>query len=464
MASMSLPAQFRLKMEEKGATPAAIESFLRAYGLLTEQADFMIPESEIQPARDILNLEEVVEGVSADSAELLSQTVVIKLNGGLGTGMGLQEAKSLLDVKEGHNFLDLIVKQNRYLKENGVGEVKFLLMNSFSTSEGTLSYLRKYEEYADPSEVQMLQNFSPKVLQENLEPATWEKNPELEWCPPGHGDIYTALYGSGWLETLLSQGIKYAFISNSDNLGASLDTALLSYFIKEQFPFLMEVTRRTPADSKGGHLCASKDGQLLLREVAQCPETDLEDFQNVEKHQFFNTNNLWLRLDVLKEVMEEQGGVMPLPIITNRKTVDPRDGDSPAVFQLETAMGAAISCFSGAAAICVPRTRFAPVKTTADLLSLRSDVYQIQDDGLVSLLSERNGKPPLVKLSKNYKFVDAMEELGLPSLRETISLQVEGPVKFQEGVILKGEVSFINEGTEILIVESGVYENTTITA
>ena len=167
------------------------------------------------------------------------------------------------------------------------------------------------------------------------------------------------------LDRLLKEGYLYLFVSNSDNLGATMDPALLNWFAGSDMPFLMEVTTRTSADRKGGHLAKRKsDGQLLLRESAQCPEEDMDVFQDINRHRYFNTNNLWLRLDDLAEGLRRNGGLLPLPVITNQKTVDPRDKKSPAVYQLETAMGAAIGCFSGAGAVVVPRTRFAPVKTT----------------------------------------------------------------------------------------------------
>ncbi len=455
---------FRKKLEEAGANEAAISCFLRGFELLEKGTDFSLPESGIDPAADIPMMDDVLVGDTALHAKYIGESVVIKLNGGLGTGMGLKTAKSLLEVKKEQTFLDLMAQQISHLRKSTGQQVKFLLMNSFSTSEATNAYLQKYPAYADSKEVEMMQNFSPKVLRDSLEPASWPANDQLEWCPPGHGDIYTALYGSGWLDTLLDQGIKYAFISNSDNLGAFLNPALLAYFAESKLPFLMEVTRRTAADSKGGHLAVRKsDGQLLLREVAQCQDADLDEFQNISKHQFFNTNNLWLRLDVLKEVMEEEGGYLPLPVITNKKTIDPRDSESPAVYQLEIAMGAAIECFKGAGAVCVPRRRFTPVKKTSDLMSLRSDAYEIHASGRVMLIPERNNIPPNVKLSNNFKFVDQLEELGIPSLKDAKSLTVEGNIRFERGVVIKGDVTILNSANQVLVVPARVYENETVT-
>jgi UDP-N-acetylglucosamine pyrophosphorylase len=259
--------------------------------------------------------------------------------------------------------------------------------------------------------------------------------------------------------------VKYAFVSNSDNLGAVLDPGLLRYFSQSGAPFLMEVTRRTESDRKGGHLAVRKaDGQLLLREVAQCPERDLAEFQNIEKHRYFNTNSLWLRLDVLKERLEAEGGSLPLPMIRNRKTVDPRDKNSPAVYQLEIAMGAAIESFPGAAAIEVTRARFTPVKTTADLVALRSDAYELSPDGCVRLVAARHGTPPVVELGEEYKLVDALEELGEPSLVDCERLTVTGRARFHRGAAIIGTVHVNNQSTTPLEVPAGTYRNTRVEA
>merc|ERR550537_370040 len=197
-----------------------------------------------------------------------------------------------------------------------------------------------------------------------------------------------------------------------------MDMKLLSYFADSKAPFMMEVAVRTDADKKGGHLAKDQaSGGLLLRESAQCPEEDEKEFQNVGKYKFFNTNNLWVDLVALKATFEKHGGAIPLPVMKNGKTVDPRDKKSTKVVQLETAMGAAISCFEGAIALKIPRSRFAPVKTTNDLLALRSDAYVLTPDSRIELAAARNGVPPNIKLDGMYKFVDGMEKMGpVPSL------------------------------------------------
>ena len=430
------------KMQGVGLSRAAIDAFRHSVGVLTSNQSMMIPETEIEPARDVADWEALVAATPEADAALLAQAVLVKLNGGLGTGMGLQKAKSLLEIKPGVTFLDTIVRQVQSLRERAQYPVNLLLMNSFSTSEDTMAHLARYADFADAAKVEMLQNRVPKLVTDTLEPVEYPANPELEWCPPGHGDIYPALVGSGWLDKLLAAGVKYAFVSNSDNLGAQLDTRFLRWFAESGAPFVMEVTRRTEADKKGGHLATRKaDGQPILREVAQCPDEDVEEFQNIGKHRYFNTNNLWIRLDALKEVLDTNGGVLPLPVICNSKTVDPRDSASQKVYQLETAMGAALQCFPGARAVCVPRSRFFPVKTCSDLLLLRSDAVVIDEAGAMKLAPECNGVAPVVLLDgKLYKLVESLETLGVPSLKNVSKLVVSKAHTFAPGEALSGEV------------------------
>jgi UTP--glucose-1-phosphate uridylyltransferase/phosphoglucomutase len=428
----------------------------------------LLPESEISPVESLPHLDELRGKGGADASALLAQTVVLKLNGGLGTSMGLEKAKSLLTVKDGRTFLDLIAAQVKHQRETFGSKVAFVLMNSFSTSDDTKAYLKAaHADLLAEPHIELLQNKSPKVEASTMLPVSWPAAPALEWCPPGHGDIYAALAGSGMLDALLGAGLKYMFVSNSDNLGATLDLDLLAHFAAEGAPFLMECAQRTAADKKGGHLAkrAGGDGGLLLRESAQCPKADEAAFQDVGRHKFFNTNNLWVNLPALKAKLDAAGGALALPLIKNDKTVDPRDKKSTAVLQLETAMGAAIECFPGAGAVVVPRSRFAPVKTCGDLLLLRSDAYVLTPETTI-VLAPGLKAAPLVKLDDaHYKLVDQLDGLvpAVPSLIGCTSLTVKGPVRFSKpGVVLKGAVTFSAAGPEPADVAPGTYEDTTV--
>ena len=441
-------------------------AFRHQYTALVSGVTGLLPESEIAPVDSLPRLEELRGASGADMKPLLAQTCVLKLNGGLGTSMGLEKAKSLLPVKDGNTFLDLIAAQVKHQRRAFGADVVFVLMNSFSTSADTKAFLAaKHADLLGEPHIELLQNKSPKVDKATLAPASWPAAAALEWCPPGHGDIYAALAG-GMLDALLGAGLKYMFVSNSDNLGATLDLDLLAHFAGAELPFLMECAERTAADKKGGHLAKrASDGSLLLRESAQCPKEDEGAFQDVGRHKFFNTNNLWVNLPALKAKLDAAGGALVLPLIKNDKTVDPRDKKSTPVLQLETAMGAAIECFPGAGAVVVPRARFAPVKTCADLLLLRSDAYVLTPQSTI-VLAPGVPSAPLVKLDDaHYKLVDALDALvpHVPSLKDAKSLTVKGPVKFgAPGVVIKGDVTFVAKGPEPAEVAPGVYENATV--
>jgi UTP--glucose-1-phosphate uridylyltransferase len=284
----------------------------------------------------------------------------------------------------------------------------------------------------------------------------WPADPRLEWAPPGHGDIYAALEASGMLQTLLDAGYTTAFVSNVDNLGAVLDPRTLAWLAGAEVPFLMEVVAGTPADRKGGHIARLPDGRLVLRETAQVPPDDAASFRDFRRWRFYNTNNLWFDLRALRALLEERGGVVDLPLIVNHKTVDPRDGSSPEVLQLETAMGAALSAFPGARVLEVPRTRFAPVKTTDDLLAVRSDAYRLREDAQVELAAPH---PPYVELDpQHFKKIadfDARFPAGAPSLIACERLVVRGDVRFGRDVVARGEIEVRNRGAEQLVVPDG---------
>ena len=431
------------KMRAEGLPEVAVETFARQRARLEAGEQGTLPESEIEPVESLPDAEELPDDPDGARAAL-DRAVVIKLNGGLGTSMGMSRAKSLLEVKDGLTFLDVIARQVLALREEAGARVPLVLMNSFATRDDSLEALGRYPDLEADLPLDFVQGKVPKLREDDLEPVSWPDDPKLEWVPPGHGDLYPSLAGSGMLDAMLERGYEYAFVSNSDNLGATLDQRILAWFARERLPFLMEAADRTESDRKGGHLARRPDGGLVLREIAQTPDGDVDAFQDVSRHRYFNCNTLWVNLPALAKQLENGGGVLELPMIVNRKTVDPKDSSSPAVIQLETAMGAAIALFEGAAAVRVPRSRFVPVKTSADLLSLRSDAYVMNPGPRVELALERRGTPPVIELdSKHYKLVPDLERhfsKGPPSLVECDRLTVEGDVSFGSGVVVRGSV------------------------
>merc|ERR1711988_343269 len=251
-----------------------------------------------------------------------------------------------------------------------------------------------------------------------------------------------AFYNSGVLSDLINQGRKYVFLSNIDNLGATVGLAILKEIIAESSEFIMEVTDKTRADVKGGTLI-NYEGHLRLLEVAQVPKDHLEDFKSVKKFNVFNTNNLWISLQSIKSAVEE-------------RTLDME------VIQLETAVGAAMKCFTKCKGINVPRSRFLPVKKTSDLLLIMSNLYKLNHGSLMMSPERMFLSTPLVKLGDEFKKVgDFLKRFAsIPDILELDHLTVSGNVNFGKGVVLKGTVIIIsNHGEQIDIPDGAVLEN-----
>ena len=283
---------------------------------------------------------------------MLDHLVVIKLNGGLGTSMGCSGPKSIIPVRNDLTFLDLTVQQIEYLNKKYDANVPLVLMNSFNTDEDTMKIIRKYSGF-NVSIKTFNQSRYPRINKESLMPIarSYSTEDDIEaWYPPGHGDFYQAFSNSGLLDEFVAQGKKHCFISNIDNLGATVDLNILNMCLNQNREFVMEVTDKTRADVKGGTLI-QYEGKLRLLEAAQVPKEHTEDFKSVKKFNVFNTNNLWISLPAIQRVVVEN--TLDMEIIVNPKQLN----GGLNVYQLETAVGAAMKCFDNASGINVPRSR-----------------------------------------------------------------------------------------------------------
>ncbi len=431
----------REKMRSAGVDDLAIEVFAHYYAQLAAGETGMIPEASIEP----LEMEALADVAVPDdvAAEAIRTTAIIKLNGGLGTSMGMDRAKSLLCVRNGLSFLDLIARQVLHLRREYDAPLPLMFMNSFRTSTDTMAALARYTDLPVAGlPLQFLQNKEPKLLLDGLTPVSYPPSPELEWCPPGHGDLYTVLHSSGLIDRLVDEGYQRVFVSNADNLGATPDPQVAGWLASTGTPFAIEAVRRTPSDRKGGHFALRRaDGRIVLRESAQTLPEDQEALADLSRHRFCSTNNVWFDLAAMQQVLAERDGIVGLPLIRNVKPVDPAKPSTPKVVQIECAMGAAIEVFAGARTIEVGRDRFVPVKTTNDLLVLRSDVYDLGADYGLDLVTEA---VPFVDLDTSYYALvgdfDRRFGQGAPSLKDATSLRVHGDWTFEPGVRLVGDV------------------------
>ncbi len=447
--------RFAAKMHEHDMSETAISQFKRLYDVWSNEEDSSwIRETDVEPLKGVPSFHDVYETIDHDEAvQAFAKTAFLKLNGGLGTSMGLDCAKSLLPVRRHKakqmRFIDIILGQVITTRTRMGVELPLTLMNSFRTSADTMKIVqhnRKFHQEGIPTEI--IQHVEPKIDLATGEPVSFPDNPELEWCPPGHGDLFSTIWESGLLDALESRGFTYLFISNSDNLGARPSRTLAQHFENTGAPFMVEVATRTWADRKGGHIVRDKDsGRLLLREMSQVHDDDKYAAQDIKKHPYFNTNSIWVRIDALKAKLAEYNGVLPLPVIRNKKTVDPTDPSSTPVVQLETAMGAAISLFEGAICVQVDRMRFLPVKTTDDLFIMRSDRFHLTDS---YEMEDGNYIFPNVSLDpRYYKNIHDFDErfpYSVPSLAAANSVTIEGDWTFGRDTVMFADAKLEDEG------------------
>lgn len=448
------------KMRQAGVNEAAVKVFTHYYHQVEAGTTGLIPEETISPLVEVPRLEDIDISEEAERSAL-AKTVIIRLNGGLGTSMGMDRAKSLLPVRDGDSFLDIIVRQVLAARERYGARLPLIFMDSFRTQDDTLAALAKYPQLAvDDLPLDFLQNQEPKLRADDLSPVSYPDDPSLEWCPPGHGDIYTALYGSGLLDKLIDAGFQYASTANADNLGAVPSAKVAAWFASSGAPYAAELCKRTPADVKGGHLAVrNSDGRIILRDTAQTPSDQMHYFTDQYRHPYFHTNNLWFDLVALREVLRQRDGVLGLPLIRNAKTVNPADSTTTPVVQIECAMGAAIEAFEGASAIEVPRSRFLPVKTTNDLMVLRSDAYEIDVAGQLNATVDQVCVAELDP--KYYKTIHQFEQRvsqGAPSLRQAQRLVVHGDWTFGADVVVKGEVTLADAGVASRVPDGTLLE------
>ncbi|PKI54432.1 hypothetical protein CRG98_025219 [Punica granatum] len=368
--------------------------------------------------------------------------------------MGCTGPKSVIEVRNGLTFLDLIVIQIENLNNTYKCNVPLLLMNSFNTHDDTMKIVEKYSN----SNVEIHtfnQSQYPRLVVDDFMPLPCKGHTGKDgWYPPGHGDIFLSLMNSGKLDALLSQGKEYVFIANSDNLGAVVDLKILNHLVSNRNEYCMEVTPKTLADVKGGTLI-SYEGKVQLLEIAQVPDEHVSEFKSIEKFKIFNTNNLWVNLKAIKRLVEAEA--LKMEIIPN-----PKEVDGVKVLQLETAAGAAIRFFDNAIGINVPRSRFLPVKATSDLLLVQSDLYNLVDGFVVQNKARVNPANPSIELGPEFKKVGNFLSRfkSIPSIIELDSLKVSGDVWFGAGITLKGKVTIsAKPGVKLEIPDGSVLEN-----
>ncbi|KAK4480061.1 hypothetical protein RD792_013118 [Penstemon davidsonii] len=438
----------QISENEKSGFINLVARYLSGEAQHIEWSKIQTPTDEVVVPYDTLT---PVPEDPAETKKLLEKLVVLKLNGGLGTTMGCTGPKSVIEVRNGLTFLDLIVIQIETLNAKYGCNVPLLLMNSFNTHDDTLKIVEKYAN--SNIDIQTFnQSQYPRLVVDDFSPLPSKGNAGKDaWYPPGHGDVFPSLMNSGKLDALLSQGKEYVFVANSDNLGAVVDLKILNHLINNKNEYCMEVTPKTLADVKGGTLI-SYEGKVQLLEIAQVPDEHVNEFKSIEKFKIFNTNNLWVNLQAIKRLV--QGDALKMEIIPN-----PKEVDGVKVLQLETAAGAAIRFFDHAIGINVPRSRFLPVKATSDLLLVQSDLYTLSDGFVTRNPARANPANPSIELGPEFKKVASFLSRfkSIPSIIDLDILKVSGDVWFGSGITLKGKVTIAaKSGVKLEIPDGAV--------
>ena len=426
-------------MESRGLDASTIDDFLRLVRRVRSEASGYVPINEVLKADEnrLLSVPsdpEELRRLENRGRNLLSRVAVVKLNGGRATTMGGRIPKGIVEAKSGLSYLEIIIRQTAALRKELSANVPLVLMNSFFTHEPTMEIVSRF----DVPVLTFIQNQVPRLVEDTLEPL--DTGTDEDWTPPGHGDVYVSLRRTGLLERLRKDGIRWAFISNLDNLAACLEPWILGLIERDSIDFLLEVTDRTEADLKGGTLVI-RDGCLDLLEIAQVAPEDRSTFMDIHRFPVFNTNNVWVDLDVLAQALDARS--LDLPIILNRKDIL-----GTKILQLETAMGAAVASFPRSRGLRVERDRFFPTKRVGGLFVLQTDACQLDDLFRVrrnQRLSESLPYRPLVVFSGD--FVDSPEKLwerfedpASVSLIDAWSLEVSGKAYFERDVKIVGKV------------------------
>ena len=450
--------QIEAYLKEQNLSPHEVGLFQRLYAGFQRHGSYKVDWEEISTPEEgmILEHETLPEPHEAEAKSLIQKTAVCRLNGGLGTTMGCVGPKSAIEVRDNMTFMDMIVTQLQALNQRFQADVPLVLMNSFNTDQDTHKIIKKY--VGDLNIYCFKQNRLPRLRKDSLMPMSVERFGEEAFYPPGHGDFFDAFPHSGILDQLLAEGREWLFIANADNLGANVDLRILKYMADSHTPFVMEVTPKTRADVKGGTLVKTTAKPLHLLEIAQVPKEHTQEFKSIKKFKIFNTNNSWINLKTLKEVLTQ--GPVEREVLINHKTVK-----GVPVIQLETALGAGVAAFEGAKAVAVPRSRFLPVKKTDDLLLVQSNIFKVEQGVLVRNPARQFPELPMIRLGEFFKSYEQYQERfeTIPDILDLDLLTVVGDVWFGADITLKGNVITVCDAGRLHLPRGSLLENKVLT-
>jgi len=460
--------QIGLSPEDAQGFISMCQRYISEHQSLKENLSKPNSPSKIQPPPEDLfkRLSKTPQTPPQKIAEYLSKIVVLKLNGGMGTTMGLDIPRCALPLSGDKIFLDVIVRQIENLNNQFKVNIPLVLMNSRHQNAEVLELLDRYSS----SNVKIhtfVQSCYPR-----LSPVTWSitaKQPYSQataenWYPPGSGDVFESFKKSGLLEKFLKEGKEYVFTSNVENLGAIIgrdEFRVLNEVFATKMNLVLEVTERNPTDFRGGILVHDQtNNKPFVVQMSQIPKKKRNYF-GPKSFRYWNTNNIWVKLDELHSHLEKSG--LKLPVSKNIKN---------GFIQFETYAGSAIKDFQNTIALIVPRTRFREIKTTSNLFTLQSNLFNLVNGAYLLPNDIRAAQGfselPVVRFdTEHFGNIDDYKK-RFPSITtlnilELEHLNVAGDVTFGFGIKLVGSVIIVAEDTKkIKIPDCSVLENCVI--
>jgi UTP--glucose-1-phosphate uridylyltransferase len=271
----------------------------------------------------------------------------VVLAGGMATRFG-GVVKAAVEVLDGRSFLDLKHRDVEAAAARAGGRVPFFPMTSFATHAEIARLLAGRESASSPATC-FAQLVSLRLTPEGELFRTADGHVSL--YAPGHGDFPFALRRSGVLARFLAEGGRVLFMSNVDNLTATLDPAIVGAHLASGAAITVEVADKAPGDKGGAP--ARVDGKVQIVESFRFPEGFDQDRVPV-----FNTNTLLFDARALDRDFD-------LTWFAVEKEVEGR-----RVVQFERLVGQ-LTAFLESRFLRVerrgPDARFQPVKTPEDL-------------------------------------------------------------------------------------------------
>ncbi|XP_052192369.1 UTP--glucose-1-phosphate uridylyltransferase-like isoform X2 [Diospyros lotus] len=435
---------------------AAMGAAAREEEVTTQQLDQSKPETEVEPEKikqKTSSMENEIfvipyESLAItpddplDTKKFLDKLVVLKLNSGLGTEIGFDGPKSVIEICNGQTFLDLIVNQIESINSKHECNIPLILLNSIRTHDATLKVVEKYSKRNIDINTLCERQSHPVNKQDS-------KN-ELDF---DHQELFLSLKNSGTLDALLLQGKEYILVVKSDNFGAVIDSKILNHLIQNRIQYCMEVIPNISSDFEGSIL-HSHEGEFQLSDIAQMPQK-----HSLEKFKLLDTGNLWMNLKAVKRLFETDA------LTVESYPVSKKVSDDEILLQDRRATSA-MRFFHRTIGVNVPQSRFQPLMATSDLLLVQSDLYTYAEGILTRNNARVKPANPSIELGREFEKLSNFRSRfkSIPSIIELDSLKVTGDVWFGAGITLKGKVTITaKQGMKLEIPDGVVLENKDVT-